>query len=68
MQYLLTVPENKEAKALLNFILMSNIFEVSEITEKTPNEITKKAIQEARQKKGKRFNNVNDLMSELNSL
>lgn len=68
MQYLLTVPENSEAKALLNFILLSNIFEVSEITEKIPNKITKKAIQEARQKKGKRFNNVNDLMSELNSL
>ena len=67
MKYLLTVPENKEAKALLNFILMSNIFDISEINENIPNEITKKAIEDARQKKGLKFNKIEDLMEELNS-
>ena len=69
MKYLLTIHENKkkEAKALLNFILISNVFDITEISEKIPNEETIKAINEVKQDDLKRFNNVSDLMKELNA-
>ena len=67
MKYLLNVPDNKEAISLLNFLLTSQILDLTEIKYKIPNEITKQAIDEARQKKGEKFDNVKDIMKELNS-
>ncbi len=67
MKYLLTIPKNREALALLDFLLASNIIEMTVIEEDIPNKITELAIEEARQKKGKRFSNVDDLIKELNS-
>ena len=67
MKYLLNVPDNKEAISLLNFLLTSQILDLTEIKYKIPNEITKQAIDEARQKKGEKLDNVKDIMKELNS-
>ena len=65
MKYLLTVPENKEALSLLNFLLTSQIFNITKIEEDISNATTVQAIEEARKKEGEKFDNVEEFMVEL---
>ena len=63
METIIIQPKNKEeAEFLTELLLKLNITIAHE-----PNKETIEAIKEARQKKGKRFNKVSDLMNELNS-
>ncbi len=43
------------------------LYKIPSVKEKIPNKVTKKAIIEARQKKGEKFNNTKDLLNELNA-
>ena len=40
MKYLLNVPDNKEAISLLNFLLTSQILDITEINERISKEVT----------------------------